>query len=372
LNKTSAGEFKNLPEMFNVKELPVLRLIKELVRDPERKSLVRMALEIAYLSARQRGFSRYYFSRYLFKKERTNILDYYPDRFFESIKPKFNDKEAREVLENKLYFDFYYRQFNLNLPVILMYNHRRVFIKYNEKIEVNDLKTFRELLNTIMKNKSGNGSLFVKKTFWSYGGDNIFKIDADQIDADSTFISELYNKVVTSGFLYQETIKQHPDLDRLNPSCLNTIRLDTFMDIEGNVEIMSGYMRLSTTSYHVDNMSSGGAGISVDTKTGRLRGRAILILKVGGPGFLKEHPVTGVTFENFEIPHFQQAKELVIKAATLMPCLRLVGWDVAISESGPVLIEGNSDYDMKGNDLYDLGYRSNPVFRKALKELKYL
>jgi hypothetical protein len=55
-----------------------------------------------------------------------------------------------------------------------------------------------------------------------------------------------------------------------------------------------------------------------------------------------------------------------------MPGLRLVGWDVAIGESGPVLIEGNSDYDISGNDLTEGGYLANPRFRKVLHETSYL
>jgi len=52
-----------------------------------------------------------------------------------------------------------------------------------------------------------------------------------------------------------------------------------------------------------------------------------------------------------------------------MPGLRLIGWDIGISESGPVLIEGNSGYAIEGNDMAAEGYLSNPIFRKAWKEL---
>ncbi len=55
-----------------------------------------------------------------------------------------------------------------------------------------------------------------------------------------------------------------------------------------------------------------------------------------------------------------------------MPGLRIVGWDVGIGETGPVMIEGNSDYEITGNDIADGGYRANPVFRKVLRELNYL
>jgi hypothetical protein len=49
--------------------------------------------------------------------------------------------------------------------------------------------------------------------------------------------------------------------------------------------------------------------------------------------------------------------------------LGIVGWDVAIGKSGPILIEGNSDYDISGNDLAEGGYLTNTNFRKVLHEI---
>jgi hypothetical protein len=82
--------------------------------------------------------------------------------------------------------------------------------------------------------------------------------------------------------------------------------------------------------------------------------------------------VTKRIFGNFTIPFFDEAKELVIKTASFTPSLRLVGWDVAISENGPVMIEGNSDYEIRRSDLTYGGYLANPVFRKVLHEINYL
>jgi hypothetical protein len=48
--------------------------------------------------------------------------------------------------------------------------------------------------------------------------------------------------------------------------------------------------------------------------------------------------------------------------------LRLIGWDVAIGESGPVLIEGNSNYQISGSDFLNGGYLANNSFRKVLNE----
>ena len=38
---------------------------------------------------------------------------------------------------------------------------------------------------------------------------------------------------------------------------------------------------------------------------------------------------------------FNEAVELVKKAAKVVPEIGYIGWDVAISENGPIIIEGN-------------------------------
>jgi hypothetical protein len=353
-------------------ELSTIYLISDLLKDPDRKPIFKIVSELVYLAGKHGRFPRHYFSRYLFKKERTNINDYFPDGFFEKIKPYFNDKEAREVLENKLYFNFFYSQFGIRLPKILMYNHRNIFVVDEKVIEVNNVHDFKSLLVSIIKNKSAENPLFVKKTFWSYGGDQIYKIHPDMVEGDPEQISKVYSSVVKSGFLFQDTIKQHPEMDKLNPSCLNTIRIDTFIDKEGQISVMSAYVRMSITNHFVDNVSSGGCLVPIDISTGKLKKDGLKVLKTHGVRFLTKHPLTGTVFRDFSIPYFSEVKELVIRATGLFPCLRLVGWDVGISENGPVLIEGNSDYNMTGNDLSYGGYRSNPVFRKALHEFNYL
>ncbi len=357
--------------MFNTKEIPAKDLMLDLLRDPERKSLFRIVSEVLSLGVKFRRFPRHYFSRYLFKEGRDNISDYFPDPFLNRIKPLFNDREVRDVVENKLYFNIFYSQFGLCLPKILMYNHKNIFVVDNEVVKVNNISDFISLLTRI-HSFSSTSTLFVKKTFWSYGGDQIYKISPATIEEDPEFLASLYQNILKSGFLFQETVKQHPVMNQLNPSCLNTIRLDTFIDKDGNVEIISAFIRTSINNSFVDNISSGGCQISIDLDTGRLNKTGFLRLKVYGAKLLTEHPLTKVVFKDFKIPFFDEVKRIVIKAAELMPCLRLVGWDVGIGEDGPVLIEGNSDYDMSGNDLSDGGYRSNAVFRKVLEEINYL
>ena len=238
-------------------------------------------------------------------------------------------------------------------------------------IRTNNVSDFKILLQDLFKQNPALDSIIIKRTYGSYGGDSVYKLFRHQIVSDDEMIARLYAEVAIAGFLIQETVKQHPDLNALNSSGLNTIRFDTFIDKNGMIEILSGYLRTSTTNHHVDNASSGGFMIGVNLDTGKLTKNGYSSFTKVGAKVLTSHPVTGVVFENFQIPLFNQAKQIVIDAAGLMPGLRLVGWDVAIGETGPVLIEGNSDYNVRGNEMNSGGYRANPVFKKILNELNH-
>lgn len=359
--------------MAHIDKVPKLRLLLEILKDPERKPVLVILKDLVTLGVFYRKFPGHYFSRYLFKKGKTNIKDYFPDDFlYHGIKPLLNDRECRDVLENKLFFHLYYGQFDVSVPKILMHNYKTTFFFNGEHLQISNYEDFVIMLAKLFEIEPSRDSMFIKKTFWSYGGDKVFKIYRSQVADRSQPIADLYSEVIKSDFLFQETVIQHPALNKLNPFCLNTIRFDTFIDKEGKVDIISGYIRMSINKNHVDNISSGGCLVGIDLRTGRLKKEGYSTFSYYGVKLLSSHPITGTVFEDFEIPHFDKAKSLTLEAARLIPGLRIVGWDVAIGESGPVLIEGNSDYGMTGNDLSEGGYRTNPVFRKVLGEIKNL
>jgi hypothetical protein len=359
--------------MIKLKKRSWRQLLIELKNDPDRKPLFKMIAEVFYLSILHKGFPRHYFSRFLFKKDRTNIRDFFPDNFlYFKLKPFLNNKHVNEVLENKLFFNFYYSQFDISLPEIVIYNHKKMFVAGTKCSEVNNGNELRILLKELFNDNPDCNSFIIKKTYWSYGGDKIFKLYRHEIKTEDGKIDELYKEVITAGFLFQKTIKQNEQLNQLNSSSINTIRFDTFIDAKGKIDVMSGYLRMSVGDTYVDNISSGGCMVGIDLETGKLNKNAYRSFRNFGVKVLTEHPATKTKFENFTIPFFDQAKELVKRTAGLMPDLRLTGWDVAIGESGPILVEGNSDYDLSGNDLNSGGYGSNPVFRKMLNELHYL
>jgi len=349
------------------KRLSKSTLCIQFLKDPESKPLIKIISEIVSLAIFHREFPRFYISRYLFKKGHDNIRDFFPSDFLDVITSSFNEQAVANFVENKLFFDLYYKQFNLRIPKTLMYNHKRNFIVDNQIIAIQSTADFKAQLENIFNNNPSYESIIIKKTYGSYGGNQVYKLQRNQLNTDLELISKIYSEVIESGFLFQETIIQHSALNQFNPSCVNSIRFDAFIDNEGHIEIISCFIRTNIIGSHLDNLSKGGYGIGINLKTGKLKKYGYCLAGYGIK-ILTSHPVTGVIFEDFEIPYFKEAKELIIRAAGLMPALRLVGWDIAIDENGPILIEGNSGYGVSFNELTDGGYRADPVYQKVLKE----
>lgn len=342
-------------------------MLLEILRDPERKSISQILYDNLNLLIHFRELPVHYFSRYLFKKGITNIRDYVPNRMAMKIAPALNDSMVKQVLDNKLYFGMFYGQFGIDMPEILLYNHRNLFVYRSKPLSIHSALDFRMLIEKVFVENPGCDGLFVKKTYSSASGRNIYSILRSEMESDGRNISDVFSGVIGSGFIFQEKVKQHHDLERLSPASLNTIRFDSFIDDTGKAEVISGFLKMSTNEAVVDNVISGGCGVGIEMASGLLKKNGYSKLKIAGVKVLTEHPLTGVRFENYPVPFFHQARDLVIRAASLMPDLRLVGWDVGIGETGPVLIEGNSDYGINSNDMAYGGYMSNKIFRKVLQ-----
>jgi hypothetical protein len=347
-------------------------LLKEIVNDPDRKNFTDILREFLSLTFYYRELPLHYFSRYLYKKDINNVKDYFPTGFLSKIPHVFNEKLAKHVLDDKLFFSLFYGRYGISLPRLIAFNNKNFFTVGEKTTVIKNVGDFKDVMMELFRQNPSCNTFFIKKTYASSGGKNIYILSAGDLVSDDHSIGGIYSDIVSSAFVFHERVRQHAEMNRLNPASLNTIRFDTFTDKEGNTEIISGILKMSTTNVPVDNLSTGGCGVGVDLDAGRLRKTGFGKMKLYGARVLTEHPVTRVRFEGFSIPYLKEAIEMVVRAATLMPALRLVGWDVGISEDGPVLIEGNSDYGISANDQMYGGYRKNEIFKKVLHELEQL
>ena len=79
------------------------------------------------------------------------------------------------------------------------------------------------------------------------------------------------------------------------------------------------------------------------------------------------HPVSGKVFAGTQLPDWAEACEMAREAHALFPEFGVIGWDVAFTENGPLLIECN---DNPFHSLYQMAYRRgiwNDDFRPVLE-----
>ena len=186
------------------------------------------------------------------------------------------------------------------------------------------------------------GTFIVKPRDASHG-DGVEKIDAAKVENWSALLETLRAKGQT---LCEEIIRQHPDLDAIWPGSINTVRMVTILK-DGKAHVVAAYLRVGNGPRPVDNFNNGGMVTPVDRETGVIQCAA----RDKAGTLYERHPATGTPFRGTQIPMWPQILDMLQKAAQVVPSIRYVGWDVAVTPDGPVLVEGNQ---YPGHDIYGL------------------
>lgn len=228
-----------------------------------------------------------------------------------------------------------------NNSIIIKYNDKAYIPVFDDKIAFNkkfdqflnrdwlDLKTadFDEFEKFIAKHPD-----IIAKPADGVGGIGVEKYSAN----DYKNYKELFDIIKKKKQNLIETfIVQHPNMNVLYEKSVNTMRMFTFCK-DGKGNFLQAVLKIGNGGV-VDNFSSGGMYTFVEDNG---------IVSV--PAIDKEdnlytkHPITGTEIVGFKVPMFDEAVELVKKASEVVPQVGYIGWDVAISENGPVIIEGNS------------------------------
>lgn len=143
----------------------------------------------------------------------------------------------------------------------------------------------------------------------------------------------------SGAIIVQPRVHPDPSLADLTLSALPTVRIVTILDEAGRPEAVSATFRCaSIADARVDNMKAGGLIAPVELETGRLG----LACKGYGGGDYAVHPATGGPIEGRALPGWEPALHLARRAhAEAFGDYAMVGWDLALTAEGPVLIEGN-------------------------------
>lgn len=158
---------------------------------------------------------------------------------------------------------------------------------------------------------------------------------------------DLKELTAKTDYLFQPVIENHADLKAFNPSSLNTLRIVSCRTRNGELELWDpGMLRMGRANVAVDNFAKGGIGVGID-EHGKLERFGYTHDKNWCYAKMEEHPDSHLQFLGKDIPFYKEAVDLVLKAHRLFPSFQTVGWDVAVTPNGPLLLEGNHNWDME-------------------------
>lgn len=246
--------------------------------------------------------------------------------------------------EQKTYFskgdaDRLRDKYNTNSDILKIFMNKDLFCKnFDEFLGRPWIATDNMTLEAFKAKFASVGKIIYKPLALSGGhGIQVFTFDDKSIE---TVYNELcaLPKGIVEGY-----VVQHPEMQKLSLNSVNTIRMvtiQTFDDVpgveKGKVHFVYGGVRMGHGNSYVDNLHSGGMIACIDVETGEVETDAVDFAH----RVYERHPDTNIRIKGFRIPYFQEVRKLIEKAGEGIP--GYLGWDIAVTETGPIIIELNT------------------------------
>ncbi len=337
--------------------------IKVFFKDPNKKSFLKIIKEVTILAFTKKEIPFYYF-KYLYRQNIDNYLDYLSlkeQRKLQNHK-QLHHPEYVEILDNKLKFALFGKSNQLATPKMVGYNLKSNFFYGDAEHQISDLNQLGLSYKKLYDNHKVDHLFF--RPLSGNGGKGCFKLSKSNLEEE---LKQKGDTILNSEYIYTKVVEQHQSINQIHDKCINTLRIVTLITFEGAIEIISAFMRFGVGKNAVDNASSGGFFVGINHDDGTLKSKGHFLPQYGGQEIYK-HPDSGFKFEGFKIPFYKEACETVINGVKAIPN-RFIGWDIAISNMGPVIIEANTKPHMQMSNIADGGMLKNKHIKNVMTEL---
>jgi hypothetical protein len=278
-----------------------------------------------------------------------------------------NPLEATSLARHKNAFAAAMQKCKLPCPVTLLMIPRDASEADKRRLTERFMGLFEALDVTELFLKPENGIRSIG-AFKARLRDGRLHIEGTEVEARN-FFDFLFSNPRHACYIAQAVIPQHHAIDRINSSCLNPVRIDTFIVGE---QVLHSLALLFVGNGFATAYGSreGRVMVKIDLITGELSGSGIM-LTTNTLGSQHEvvhaHPVTGVAFGGVMVPFWKEIKQLVHDAALVMRPLRAIGWDVVVTPVGPLLLEANDDQELFIIQTAVGGLARTPLGRHIMK-----
>lgn len=185
----------------------------------------------------------------------------------------------------------------------------------------------------------------------SLGSVSIDAFDAEtgaltMVDGSKVALETMIADVTThyaSGYILQKRVLPHATIRAMCGPRLATVRIMT-VNSKAGPEIIRAAWKIPAGANAADNFWRPGNMLgTIDIESGRIT------RVVRGSGIAQEqvevHSDSGMRMIDFELPMWAEAKDLTLRAMKTFSSMGIIGWDVALTDAGPVIVEPNESPD---------------------------
>jgi hypothetical protein len=343
-------------------------LILEIKKAPERLKRMRSESGKGYIFL----ITDYLLQRFKNGLEFNEYHDFEFDRQNKAYRRSYlNTKEKLKYLSFLNSFDRYYTLArnkylthiylkSLNIPVA------KLFYYYDPRMNTSE-KEFgnKEVAIISALRKSASGQFVVKPAEGKWGQgvmvyNGLFEKDGRYYlqQWDKTEI-RLQNVLGRKSLLFEEKVEQTEQLKKINASSLNTLRIVTALYPDGNVDMIRGFLKFGRSSSCISNRGDGeNIAATVDLDSGLLK----------NPGHfkafrnivpVKAHPDSKQQLDGLVIENWGLVRKQIMEYHRRITFLKVLAWDIAITDIGAVVIEINDLFDNAGQIITGKGWKKD-------------
>ena len=278
---------------------------------------------------------------YDFKKWRHE--DYISDK--EIIKLTYLNYPYSKILRNKFVFGNFFKNY-FNTPESYCIINKNIVEPLNKHLIINTVSQLLELLKSCKK--------LILKPLLGARGKGIFLIESTlngnfRVNKKEKNLNEIEEFLKTlNEYFVSEFIEQGNFSKQFFPDSTNTIRITTFFNpLTRSAITPYALMRFGRPkTIPADNAAIGGIYALIDLETGMLDG-GVEVLGKGNIVNHSVHPDTEVQIKGVIIPNWKSLMNIFNETAVVIsPFLKIVGWDIVLTEDTFYVIEGNNGPDL--------------------------
>lgn len=293
----------------------------------------------------------FYFAYGLDIKKFRKASDYVDYGVFMKCRDRLNKPSDKPfnytgILRDKFYFNLFAT--SLNFPT----SSNLGFIS-GRKIFVLEDKKYMDIQEYFQQNKI---NAFCK-AIDAEDGKGIYAVTNENgeflVNDQKTKYEDFSELLSGSKWTIEKKIIQHPTFAAFYPKSVNTLRIYTVRDMQTQkIVFLPSIFRVGANNNNVDNWARGGLIIRL-FEDGKLGKYGFYRPKYGTK--VTEHPDSHIIFENFELPYVKEAFQMVQELHSFLYGVHSIGWDVAITANGPIIIEANDNWEISATQIPSYG-----------------